>query len=51
MVTTALIQARMLVTEVSNNNFGGFYFDDIIVATTERGEMVTGAEVGNTDLH
>jgi hypothetical protein len=32
----------------ADNNHGGFYFDDIIVTTTERGEMVTGAEVGNT---
>ena len=33
-----------------DNAFGGFFFDDIIVTTTERGEMVTGAAVGNTDF-
>ncbi|MDA9718555.1 fibronectin type III domain-containing protein [Planctomycetaceae bacterium] len=30
------------------NQFGGFYIDDIIVTTTERGEMVTGATPGIT---
>ncbi|MBX7072480.1 MAG: NF038122 family metalloprotease [Pirellulales bacterium] len=31
--------------QFTNNNFRGFYIDDIIVGFSERGEMVTGADV------
>jgi hypothetical protein len=33
-----------------NNDFEGFYIDDIIVGFTERGEMVTGAAASQTDF-
>lgn len=33
-----------------NNDFEGFYVDDIIIGFTERGEMVTGALPGQTDF-
>ena len=32
------------------NNFEGFYIDDIIIGFAERGEMVTGAQGGQSDM-
>lgn len=34
--------------QAQNNNFEGFYIDDIIIGFAERGEMVTGAQADQT---
>jgi len=37
-------------TRGQNNNFEGFYIDDVIIGFSERGEMVTGAPAGQTGM-
>lgn len=37
--------------QAQNNNFEGFYIDDIIIGFAERGEMVTGAQADQTAFY
>lgn len=36
--------------QAQNNNFEGFYIDDIIIGFAERGELVTGSQTDQTDF-